>query len=647
MRKKIFIPLKVPGIFLLCVIYSLACIVAGCGKSSEFFIQKSAHIKKNLRPQHTFQKQAVKGIILKNRQDRKVSFTRAYKYVIELKGKTAFNWKIQTDVPSGILKFSVIFFGLNKNIKNRLSGSDSLGTIEVVIKRENTVQKIISSEIRINETTKLVEESCLKKVFQTAIKTKKNDEICFTFKVLENSYKDKLDFKYGISIPRIVVADQKSNSFNNLILISIDTLRADYLGVYQELGGSNIPRGFSPNIDALAREATVFLNVYSPQSSTWPALASMFLSLYPTQHGVMRNGEFLKYKYYSIADFMLDCGYNTVSCNGNAFQLNISGFEEKYNFFDRDFRLINFALHKIQKNQKDEPFFHWYHFLGTHANYTPPRWVMNVIEKEDKKYRIHNPDKLMASGKKITTRNIRYIRKLYAGELYHLDFELKKLFDLLKNHGLWEKSLIIITSDHGEDLYQHNNFFYHYPSIYNTSLKIPLIIKLPGQKKNIIVREPVSLLDIFPTLIHYFLGTEKPEFHHFDFAGKSLINLIKGNNQGFDERILYSGIEKFQIIAAHYNDWKLIFNPKEILPMTQLNLQYPIKKIEQYNILSDPYETKHISSRRILNFLINSIIDFKKNFVYVKPSMFVREAQLDSDARKEAEEVLKTLGYIN
>jgi hypothetical protein len=375
---------KMQILFNIFLVFLILIFTQSCRNNNDSSI--SVEKKENfiLKPENVFQK---KPLFFKNNR-----------YLIELNENSFFVWKIKENIKNACLKFSSFIFSSDNKYNKKLSQRASI----------TVIKKSISGQVR------LIEAPFGNKKFEKKLSVKKGDRIVFC-----GGFKsDKVrGLRCGISIPKIVKLDKIKfqANHNNLIIISIDTVRADYFGIYKELLGEDVDFSYSPNMDDFARHATIFLNAYSPQSYTWPALSSLFLSLYPTEHGVLKNGEFLEYNYHSIASFMLNLGYNTISLNANAFQLNIAGFEEKYNFFDNDFALIDFVLNRL-KADKNEPFFHWYHFMGTHAPYIPPKWVMNILESRNVEYKRYHLKKIMQEKIKLKDEELQYIRKLYAGE---------------------------------------------------------------------------------------------------------------------------------------------------------------------------------------------------------------------------------------
>jgi arylsulfatase A-like enzyme len=573
-------------------------------------------------------------------------------FVIDLSKKNGvFQWKVPESC-NGKLAFRVHVM-LPEEMKGQNNEKDLiLQEAQIIVAQKNAAHEknlLFNKMAGLNFRNRLA----FGKGFQKDIMVNRGDSLEFKIKISQESL-DNRELLYGITVPTLLNPDLlQDKAFTNLIIISIDTLRADYVGIYKKLAGEKVDFSFSPNLDAFSQQSIVFLNAYTPETATWPALASLLVSQYPSQHGVMYNGEFLRSNFDSIATCMLNLGYQTLSLHGNAYRLNIAGIEQKHNFFNDDFGLIDAALKKL-KQQMKMPFFHWYHFMGVHADYKPPLWVHHILSKQENMTdeeltRRYDLFKIMQGEEVLTDDLLQHIKASYAGELYHLDFELKRIFDFLKRHQLWDDSFIIILSDHGEDLYEHNNYFFHYPSLYNASARIPLMMKFPGQKKQIVIEEQVSLLDVFPTIAEFFATAEEPS-PSIPFSGYSLLRLIGGGDKkAFQDRVLFSGIEKFDILAATHKNWKLIYNPDNIIPITNAQTPYPLEKVEFYDLSVDPDEKNNIAGKHyaIAKGLIDEILAFRKEHVLQEKTVDKKgQIQIDEEQKKEALEALRALGYI-
>ena len=449
----------------------------------------------------------------------------------------------------------------------------------------------------------------------------------------------------GITVPRISVPDSGRRP-SDLLIISIDALRRDALGVYQTLDGHPPALSLSPELDRFSENAVVFLNARTTQASTWPALSSLHLSAYPREHGVTENRQYLEGPGGSIASLMRGRGYATFALGSNAIALNIPGFEEKRQYFKADEQLLEAARDKIA-DQAGKPFFHWYHLFGCHDNYFPPEWVMKIVARDipGYVYRRVSTNNLMRQKVPPSAEQVAEVRRLYGGALYYVDSLLKKTFDDLKARGLWDETLIIVTADHGEELYDHNGYFHHSPSLYEGALRVPLLIKFPGQKGRRVVRENVSHIDLLPTLHHYFAG--RPEAGRYE--GLSLLDLLAGKKRPFEERVLFSEAEGSKVVAAVLGNRKLIYNPSGVMPHTPLGHPFPMGPIEFYDLEKDPGETHNLSGTD--HPVLRRLLAETNRYIRLAMEPRVRKAEkggveLSDEERREAEEALRTLGYI-
>ena len=448
----------------------------------------------------------------------------------------------------------------------------------------------------------------------------------------------------GITVPRIVTAST-APSPGSLLIISIDALRSDHLGVYRKLSGHPPDQSFSPELDRFAENAVVFRNSRTVEAATWPALSALHLSKYPYEHGVTQNRTYLETAGGSIGTLMRGLGFDTLSITANAYPLNIPGFEDKHHFFKDDAKILDFARKRLSE-PAPAPFFHWYHLWGCHDNYAPPQWVMKIIEQKNPGYvyRRYKTNDMMLGKAPCGPEDIAAVRRLYGGALYYVDSLLKKFFDDLKRKGLWDKTLIIITADHGEELYDHHEFFYHSPSLYDSALRIPLLIKFPGQRGKRVVEDNVSLIDILPTIHHYYAGPPDPG----GYSGFSLLELLKGRRERFRERVLYAEADDSKIAAAVRGEYKLIYNPSGKISYTHLGLPFPYETVEFYDLRRDPGETHNLAGRDhpVLRQLIGDAGRFLRAAATRKREGDKGKIELNEEQKKKADEDLRTLGYI-
>jgi choline-sulfatase len=269
----------------------------------------------------------------------------------------------------------------------------------------------------------------------------------------------------------------------NVVVITIDTLRADHVGCY---GDKQIR---TPNIDALASEAVRFERAYTPVPVTLPAHTVIFTGTYPMRSGMHDfSGNKLNPSQPTLASVLKQHGYTTGAVIGSAvldsrFGLN-QGFDFYYDHFDfsrldesnleemeRPGNVVaDVALDWLSKNHRNK-FFLWMHLYDPHYPYRPP-----------------------------APYNQQYKDRPYDGEIAFADAQVGRLISFLKANGLYRNTLIVLTGDHGESLGEHgektHGFF-----IYNATLHVPVIIRLPGASSPKVVSEMVSLADLMPTVL--------------------------------------------------------------------------------------------------------------------------------------------------
>jgi len=479
-------------------------------------------------------------------------------------------------------------------------------------------------------------------VFSIPVSLKRNADLRFEVKTISPSADQPAPAgTYRLGDLRLKF--EESDSFENLLIISIDTLRADAVGVYRRLLGlDGAERSYSPVLDAVAEEGVVFLNAFTTISSTWPALTSMMLSKMPFQHDVRANGQPLADNRGSLGRLMFGHGFYCVAARSNAFHLDLGGFDRVHDFFNRDRRLVQWALPLIENNHAQR-FFFWFHFLGVHAAYLPGADIMAEIEDPPYEGNIKPVGpvlKKITSGEiEPTEADLRHVRLSYVGELLRLDRWLKGIFDTLKEKGLWDRTLLVITSDHGEDLYDHKRHFFHHPSIYSSSLHIPLIIKFPASRHRGVFRQNVSIMDIMPTLLDYF-GIQ-PET---ELEGDSLMPLIRGEREEDMERAVFSESSDSEILAITRGSWRFIYNRNDHLPKTQYGNPYPIGHEELYHLDRDRNETHDLSTEE--GGRLERLKGLLLKFLSERRFFQTRSRATPESMSEELRERLKTLGYL-
>jgi arylsulfatase A-like enzyme len=303
----------------------------------------------------------------------------------------------------------------------------------------------------------------------------------------------------------------------NVLLIIMDTVRADRLSCY----GNR--RKVTPMIDAIAHRGVLFENFYSNSSWTLPAHASLFTGVYAAAHRATQEKLELDDRFPTLAGILDEAGYQTFGSSTNGIVSGATGLDRGLDTFVPAFSdsireaLIvagighldpnNIAFERFLKtSHRDRPFFVFLNYIDPHAPYEPPKVDMFV----DKKYsrdeiakatRVRMTDHYMHGT--IDDEQFELLNQLYEAEINQVDRAVDNLYATLQADGRLNNTLIIITSDHGENLGEHGHFA-HVFSIHNTLLKIPLIVMPPGGMPAGSVRhDTAQLLDLFPTVLEW------------------------------------------------------------------------------------------------------------------------------------------------
>jgi arylsulfatase A-like enzyme len=284
----------------------------------------------------------------------------------------------------------------------------------------------------------------------------------------------------------------------NVLLIAIDTLRADHLGAY------GYARETTPFLDSLARQSILFEDVLAQSSWTKTAMASLLTSTYPDEHGVRGVDDRLRLDALTMAEVLAERGYFTAAVQSNPWMHPQSqlgqGFAEYHWLGSAAAAEINEAAFDVLTRRRGEPFFLYLHYLDVHHPYTPPDAY--------RQFGSAAPD-------------------LYDGEIRHLDAQLAGLVESLESASLLENTLLVVTSDHGEEFGEHGGR-YHGTTLYQEQLRVPLSIRWTGRLEGgRRIKETVRSIDIAPTLLG-LMDVPIPR----SFQGISRTNLILGQSTG-------------------------------------------------------------------------------------------------------------------
>jgi arylsulfatase A-like enzyme len=295
----------------------------------------------------------------------------------------------------------------------------------------------------------------------------------------------------------------------NILVLLIDTLRADRLGCY------GWERAVTPHIDSLARAGVRFDDVTSAASWTLPSHASLFSSLYASEHGVNERGVRLAKEVTTLAEVLRAHGYLTAAFVEGGFVHTRCGFDQGFDTFDStgqgtaaEPRNVHQTFGKGLKwiEEAGQPWFAFLHTYELHSPYDP--------ELEDRARlvrsysgplpsRVHPPDYPWGRGApvRITEEDTRYLSDLYDAEIAYTDRAIGDVLRFLEEHDLARNTLVVLTSDHGEEFGDHGHFGHGF-SLYQEQLRVPLLLRLPGRfEGGTVLSHPVHGIDLAPTLV--------------------------------------------------------------------------------------------------------------------------------------------------
>jgi arylsulfatase A-like enzyme len=462
-----------------------------------------------------------------------------------------------------------------------------------------------------------------------------------------------------------VVYSDKENAEQttpNIILISIDTLRSDHLGCY------GYERETSPSIDELAENSALFMNCHSPTGKTLPAHMSMFTSLYPIHHRMLANGnrvvQRLDESILILAEPLRKNGYFTGAFTGGAYLSAHYGYSKGFDFYHGDPRafgretapLLYAKSGKWLEENRNKKFFLFLHTYQVHGPYSCPEPFSSMFADENAKWKFMNvaikfqADEYM----KLSENEKRNLIALYDGEIRYTDeLFIKPLIELLKKLEIFDNTLIVLTSDHGEEFYDHRGW-QHGLSLYGEQIKVPLIMKFPGSKyRGKRIASNVSLVDLMPTI----LESAGIRFSGYASDGISLLGHIQGKKPEdrtiMGSRYIYmlKECQKFvpfllNFYAVH-DSMKLILNrphpgknPMFFIPSPP---PFPVDETELFDLVKDPEELKNVIES---NRLEAKKISDRTSPNYSLALQLERETWKGKTLDPRLLEQLKALGYI-
>ena len=377
-----------------------------------------------------------------------------------------------------------------------------------------------------------------------------------------------------------------TSSRPNIILLTVDSFRPDRLGCY------GYQSAVTPNIDKLAARGITFTNAFSTASWTNASLVSLLTGLYPPVHGVQRRGQSIPPGLVTPTEQLRQAGWLVPQVN--------------YMFPMPNYANLGFTpnrhlhLPEFMAEYADTTFLAWYHFHGPHLPYNPPeKWLNRFLPEGVDTSSVSGiaSSVVMPHGEKEFSREQqRVISALYDAEVAAQDEELGEVIAAIDSLGLFENSIVILTADHGEELFEHGWVGHASTSLAGTLfdelVRIPLIICLPGsEREGRRVESLVQAVDIIPTVFEY-LGIE-PEA---TVQGQLLPEVLAGKSYPPVREHLFfetstcgyqcpDGVELTWLRAVRTRHWKLL----------QRREPGELPDYSLYNLRTDPAETTDVA----------------------------------------------------
>ena len=382
----------------------------------------------------------------------------------------------------------------------------------------------------------------------------------------------------------------------SVLLITIDTLRADHMSAY------GYPRPTSPRIDAIAKEGTLFERAYTFWPKTRGSFVAMLTGKPPSGSGYSKTHPVLLDLNPTLASTLKAAGYATSAIVDNPNVAAPLGYAKGFDTYRETWEEGALATETLraraiteggrtflQAARPEKPFLLWLHYVNPHAPYEPPPPFDTMFapgggERGPRLSVVPGfhggiPKQWARPGK---TRLGEYVG-LYDGEIGSVDQEVGRVVDALRTSAVQDRTLVVITSDHGESLGEHDYYFDHGENVFEPSLRIPLVVVNPGSPKGQRSVAFASTLDLVPTVLDAVKVSWPP-----DLAGVSLLGVVEGKAKPRRDRLFAQNDRN--LTAAFDEKLKVVATPDA--ERTRFAL---------YDREKDPGETRDVGRERALD----------------------------------------------
>lgn len=422
---------------------------------------------------------------------------------------------------------------------------------------------------------------------------------------------------------------ESTHEKQNVILILVDTLRADHLSCY------GYERKTTPNIDEFAKDSIVFKNAFSTSPWTTASIGSMLTSQYPRSLGITSEPVVLNDKFVTLAELFKEEDYMTMGIVSCTYVSSSLGFNQGFDGYDEAEAIdrehissptVTKKVISFLEQHKDDQFFLFVHYFDPHIEYF-------VHDKYNYYPEYKGPvksgllvAKFLQMVPDMTADDIRFVIAAYDSEISFTDEHIGKVFNKLKELGLYDNALIIFTGDHGEEFLEREDRGWNHERVFNTVIHVPWIIKLPGNKRKEIIDENVSMINLMPT-IAYLANLNIP--NDYLYEGK-VVDI--DNKESWEHEDIFSETKRFNDMQS------IIKNGKKLIK------DIKSKKDMLFDLVDDFAEKIDISQEyKGLSIELNSLLVRWDAHIKMRNKEFKAEKP---NFTQEQINNLKSLGYI-
>ncbi len=432
----------------------------------------------------------------------------------------------------------------------------------------------------------------------------------------------------------------------DVFIYLIDALRADHLGCY------GYSRGTSPNIDEFTRQATLYERAYTASTWTSPSVATLLTGLYPSAHGLVHiKSDKLADWPVLQAEILQESGHKTCFITTNGVVRQYFGFHQGIDVFIlKRMETWNWANSQVAgflaAQKPEQPVWVYVHTIEPHSPYVP---APETLQRFDRGFRgtcDGSREALHKAGNfdpNLSADDLEHLIDLYDGEVFDSDTGFGEFLKLLKRSGRFENALIILVADHGEAFAEHD-IIQHGNNLNREQMQVPLIIKFPaGRHAGLRVKERVSLVDIFPTVMAQ--ASVKPELE-YRLAGVDLARVASGSESDSSRRI-YAQLSPFEDNSL---DLLAVIDEegfKRVLSMSEgPQAKLTDKSVGLWNLNSDPDEQVDLAEALPVRVAYNEqmIAQWLMQQTHLRPTTFDTASTVEMT--EEVEKDLRALGYL-